>query len=204
MEALISIPDDGEPLKVFLSVTYVQRSLRGYGVGVQFVGLSSAGQARWTRFVGLARGLYARQRAAQKMGGQTPQVVVCADAMSQRALLSLQEQRLDITHIRTPDELRTAVAQGRCEHIVLDLSSFDDHWAQALRQARCLIPSLQVWFLTSRDGEESLSKGLALEADVVVAKPCSHDILAMQLRSEQQSGYANVIPAQLIERVLHA
>lgn len=204
MEVVISIPDGGEPLKAFLSVTYVQRSACGYGIGVQFVGLSAAAKARWTRFVGMSRGIYARQTQARNLARQAQMVIVSTEAMSERARLSLQEQQLDIALIRTPSELRTAIVQGRCQQLVLELSEFDSVWAQAIEQARCLVPTLQLWLLTGRDTEESLAKGFDLGAAVVVAKPCSHESLAMQLRSQQQMAYAAVIPQPVLDHVLHA
>lgn len=204
IDAVICVPGESEPLRAFLSVIYVQRSLRGYGIGVQFVGLSDTAQARWNRLIGLSRGLYARLSAKQSQVPQTPRVLLSPQSLSQRAQLSLQEQSLDLVALGSAQDLIRIASLGLCAQLLVDLAELNDSWMHAIAQARCLVPSLQLWLFTSRDSEESLAKGLALGACVVVAKPCSHEVLATQLRSEHRRQYSVVPETRSLEHPLHA
>ncbi len=204
IDAVLTIPGESEPLKAFLSVTYVELSSRGYGIGVQFVGLSAAAQERWTRIHGMARGLYGRQLLKRNLVPPTPRLLVTSQALSHSAIQTLLQHQLDIQTISQPSDLTEAVARGDVDQVMLDLSQFDDSWASAFRQARRLLPGLRLWLLSGSDFEAALRRGRELSADVVVAKPCSHEALAARLRTELPLSLSSAIEYVAATQQLHA
>ena len=80
-----------------------------------------------------------------KVRYRKPRVLLSPQSLSQRAQLSLQEQSLDLVALGSAQDLIRIASLGLCAQLLVDLAELNDSWMHAIAQARCLVPSLQLW-----------------------------------------------------------
>jgi CheY-like chemotaxis protein len=179
IEASIWLPQQREVLRVFLSVTYVQQTTYGYGLGVSFVGLTADQKLRWAHFFGQSVGSYARRRKSPKSVAAC-RLLVVGNALSQSAQLALAQDRFVVDLLTSPSCLLDACAS--VDLLLCDLAEMTAEWRDHLQLLRCQYPSLGIVLLSGQGSQQELAKGIHLGASLVIAKPCSHDMLAQRLR----------------------
>ena len=100
--ASVWISNEQEPLQVYLTSCFTERTWTGYGIGASISGISASDLSRWDEFYrscGAARSEQVRQALQAERTVRDRRIVVVDGALSLLAVQGLRKQGLEISHV---------------------------------------------------------------------------------------------------------
>lgn len=188
--AQVWLNSDEEPLNMYMTSCFIESSWAGYGLGVQFSGISSDDNARWSEFyrgcVEAAESSQPRlpQLAGSALGGH---ILVVGNAVHTGAMAALRNQGLAVSYVPTVEEAIDTLRRQPIDVVVCDLRRPGlDGLALCCHIKGHKLPTHTV-LLTGSSTPREFLLGLYAGASRVIAKPCGNDLLASRIRELLQA-----------------
>lgn len=182
--ARVWIPEAAAPLQVYLTSCFVERTLLGYGIGVQISGISTADRSLWESFYrrcALNRGAQLRQLVQAERTVRRQHILSIGGALSQLAMQALRQQGLEVSQTASITEAIEILRREPIAAVICDLQrpGLDGRLLCAYVNEERL-PTRTV-LLTSSASPKEFLQGLQAAATRVIAKPCSNELLVTRI-----------------------
>ncbi|HNN90762.1 response regulator [Haliangium sp. UPWRP_2] len=170
------------PLRMLATVSYVERSGDGFGIGVEISSMATADQCRWSQFLDTVPAVGAvtadtgsKLRPVSHAGGGA--VVVVAGALSARAIDQLQAEGLAVQSVTNNAEAIKHVRSGNVAMVVAPLHSLTAPGLMLCEQLRREHPRVVTVLHTQREQVADYGRGIQAGAALVIGTPCSQGLL---------------------------
>lgn len=170
------------PLRMLATVSYVERSGEGFGIGVEISSMSTADQHRWSRFLDTVPAL-----GAATVNGDSPlrpvthsgpsAIVIVAGALSARAIEQLRAEGIAVESVNNNAEAIELARSGRVGMVVAHLHSLTDPGLLLCERLRRELPRVATLLQTPREQAADFDSGYRAGATLVIGTPCSQGLL---------------------------
>lgn len=182
--ARVWVSNEEEPLQIYLTSAFVERTWMGYGVGAYISGISARDSSLWESFYrscAAARFEQLRQCVQSERMVRNRRVLAVDGALNQLAMQALRKQGLEVLHAPSPTDALALLQSKRIDVLVSDLQRPGlDGMALCCHINRERLPTRTV-LLTSSAAPREFLLGMYAGATRVVAKPCSNELLGARI-----------------------
>ena len=198
--ARIWLSNEEEPLRVFLTSCFTERTWTGYGIGVHISGISAADNILWESFYRTCVSAHSeqiRQLAESERNSRNQHIVVVDRALSPLAMQAMRKQGLRVSQVPSVGEAIRMVQREPVEAVISDLHRPGlDGLALCCHVTGEKLATRTV-LLTSSAAPREFLLGLYAGATRVIAKSCSHEVLAARIFEvlQQPLPSARILPA---------
>jgi hypothetical protein len=177
---------DEAPLRMMVSVTYVERTRAGYGLGVHVSSTSNEDQARWNSYLASVPSIGAETMAScshvlpvpsADLGG----LRVVGDALSKHSIDSLRAVGIDVLQAETMDHVAAKVRDENVSMVIVDESAKATSGFEWCGQLRRIRPSLRPVVLVSGRKESEFEAALQSGASLVIGVSSSQKLMNTRL-----------------------
>lgn len=183
-EMFICLSQEEAPLRAVCSTTYVERTWNGFGIGAEISTMSQRDQDRWESYVrkatrsesaGYSTGLSALSTA------QSASIIVVSMALSDRLVSSLQQRGLSVQRAETTADALEYIEAPGSHTVVADQHGDMYDGTELCRRLSQADEPVRSVLLTSQKKPHVMELSLYAGATMVVARPCSQDLLLQRL-----------------------
>ena len=182
--AQLWLMSDEEPIRVYLTSCFIERSPAEYGIGVNISGISSAARARWEKFYHDCAEAHAEQQSLNAPSRRTLRsrhIAVVGDVLNPPSLRALQAHGIELSQVGSASAAIKLVEARHTDAVICNLQgpSMDGLnlcYAVSSRQ----LPTRPV-LLTDSAASMDFWMGAQAGAARVIAKPCSGPLLAARI-----------------------
>lgn len=182
--AKVWIANDQEPLQMYLTSCFTERTWTGYGIGVYISGISDADRSRWEEFYrscAAARSEQLRQVLQSERTVRDRRVLVLEGSLSPQAVQALSRQGLEISQTPSVAQAMEVIQNESFDVVISDLQRPGlDGLALCSYVNGERLPIRTVLLTNSAVSKEFLI-GLYAGATRVIAKPCSNELLISRI-----------------------
>ena len=184
ISAKVWISNEQEPLQMYLTSCFTERTWTGYGIGVYISGISDADRSRWEEFYrscAAARSDQLRQVLQSERTVRDRRVLVLEGSLSPQAMQALSRQGLEITQTPSIAQALEVIQNESFDVVISDLQRPGlDGLALCSYVNGERLPIRTVLLTNSAVSKEFLI-GLYAGATRVIAKPCSNELLISRI-----------------------
>jgi len=203
------------PLRMLATVSYVERSGDGFGIGVELSSMSTADQHRWSRFLDTVPAL-----GAATASGDSPlrpvthsgprAMLVVAGALSARAIEQLQAEGITVESVNNNAEAIEHARSGRVGMVVTQLHALTAPGLVLCERLHRELPRIATVLQTPREQVADFDSGYRAGATLVIGTPCSQALLLNRVldvyhrtlsQDSQVEGIAAAVRGEAIEVV---
>lgn len=182
--ASVWISNEQEPLQVYLTSCFTERTWTGYGIGASISGISASDRSRWDEFYrscGAARSEQVRQALQAERTVRDRRIVVVDGALSLLAVQGLRKQGLEISHVASAAQALEQIQREPVHAVVSDLQRPGMDGLALCSYVNGLRLPVRTILLTSSAAPKEFLLGLYAGATRVIAKPCSKEVLISRI-----------------------
>lgn len=182
--ARVWISNDEEPLQLYLTTHFIERTCMGYGIGASISGISARDSSYWEAFYrscAAGRADQLRQCIQSERLVRNRRLLVVDNALSPLAIQALRKQGLEVIQTPSVREAVEALGNQRIDVAISDLQRPGmDGMALCCHINRERLPTRTV-LLTNSGSPREFLLGMYAGATRVVAKPCSNEVLSARI-----------------------
>lgn len=182
--AQLWLMSDEEPIRVYLTSCFIERSPTDYGIGVSISGISSADRAKWDKFYRDCAEAYAEQQSLNAPSRRTLRsrhIAVVRGALNPPSCRALQAHGVELSQVGSASDAIKLVESRQTDAVICNLQGpIMDGLNLCYAVSSRRLPTRPV-LLTDSAASMDFWMGAQAGAARVIAKPCSGQLLAARI-----------------------
>lgn len=182
--AKVWLSNEREPLQIYLTSCFTERTWTGYGIGVCISGISGDDRAQWEEYYrscAAERSEQLRQVLQSERTVRDRRILVIDGALSPLAVQGLRKQGLEVSHAPSVAKALEQIQSEPIHAVVSDLQRPGLDGLALCSQVNGQRLPVRTVLLTSSAGSKEFLLGLYAGATRVIAKPCSNEVLISRI-----------------------